>query len=184
MPFRLDTQKAIEATAVLLRASNHKMMGRKRLLALLYIADRISLQRTGRPIIGGKLRAMKYGPIHGEVYSFVQGEHYDQEKWSRSFCNEGYLIKMSHDPGVSALSRYEIKILNQISEQYMAAGDWDVANDTHEFPEYKNIYPQGTNASLPISLESVIREVGGDVDKILKDANDKSVVDQIFSSTP
>ncbi len=73
MIFRIDTRKAIEAAATLLRLAPHRIMGRKRLLALLYIADRESLKRRGRPIVGGRLCAMDYGPIHSEVYDLIKG---------------------------------------------------------------------------------------------------------------
>ena len=63
MHFRLDTRKAIEATATLLRLAPHRLMGRKRFLAILYLADRESLKRTGRPMIGGRLVAMDYGSL-------------------------------------------------------------------------------------------------------------------------
>ena len=71
--FRLDTRKTIEAAATLLRLAPYRRMSRKRLLALLYLADRESLKPTGRPIIGGRLVAMDYGPIHSEVYDFIKG---------------------------------------------------------------------------------------------------------------
>ena len=92
MFFRLDTKKTIEAAATLLRLMPHRMMGKKRLLTLLYIADRVSLERCGRPIIGGRLAAMDYGPIHSEVYDFIQGGHHDQALWSRHFENEGGVL--------------------------------------------------------------------------------------------
>ena len=65
---RLDSKKALEAAAVLVGRSPRKRMSRKRLLALLYLANRLSLKRSGRPIVGGRIAAMKYGPIHADVY--------------------------------------------------------------------------------------------------------------------
>src|SRR2546422_10775187 len=98
MFFRMNTRKAIEAAATLLRLAPYRLMGRKRLLALLYIADRESLKRTGRPIIGGRLVAMDYGPIHSEVYDLIKSSHSAQTDWARHFQNEGQLIRIAHDP--------------------------------------------------------------------------------------
>jgi hypothetical protein len=63
MFFRIDMQKAIEASATLLRLAHGRVMDRKRLLALLFLADRESLKETGRPIIGGKLSAVSVTKI-------------------------------------------------------------------------------------------------------------------------
>src|SRR5437870_2033729 len=112
MFFKIDTRKAIEAAATLLRLAPRRTMDRKRLLALLYLADRKSLRRTGRPIIGGRLVAMDYGPLHSEVYDLVKGGHSDQAQWSRHFENEAYRVRLSDDVEISALSRYEIELLN------------------------------------------------------------------------
>jgi len=54
---KLDIEKAIQATAVLLRQEG-KRASRLRLLKLLYIADRNALQKTGSPILGSKIVAM------------------------------------------------------------------------------------------------------------------------------
>ena len=178
--FRLDTRKAIEATATLIRLSPHRVIGRKRLLALLYLADRECLKRTARPIIGGRLVAMKYGPIHSEVYDLIKGGHRDQAEWSKHFDNDAHLVVLRHEPAISALSRYEIGLLNEISQQFMGYDDWDVAEATHEFAEYGNSYKKDT--STPIPLEQVIDAVGLAKKKsaILKDAEQRAFFDKLF----
>jgi uncharacterized phage-associated protein len=179
--FKLDTRKTIEAAATLLRLAHEQSMGRKRLLALLYLADRESLKRTGRPIIGGRVVAMDYGPIHSEVYDFIKGGHREQPKWSGYFGNESYYVILRNDPGVFALSRYEIGVLNDISTKYMGYDDWDVADVTHKFDEYKSAYQEGT--STAISLEQLIDAVGRSAQKdaILQDAKEKAFLDHLFS---
>src|SRR5437879_5006643 len=163
MFFRLDTRKAIEATATLLRLAHHRTMSRKRLLALLYIADRESLSRTGRPIIGGRLAALPHGPIHSEVYDLIKGGHSDELEWSRHFQNEGRFIRITHDVGTSALSRFEVGLLNEISDRHFGDDVWDIVLLTHKFEEYKQSYREGSSA--PISLEQVIDAVGRRKDK-------------------
>jgi uncharacterized phage-associated protein len=181
MMFRLDTRKAIEAAAIVLHQHAGKKIGRKRLLALLYMADRVCLLKIGRPIIGGKLAAMKYGPIHSEVYDLIKGSHGDQPIWSKFFENEGYHLKLISIPRVKALSRFEVGILNDISDKFMGMDDWDVAEETHNFEEYKKNYVEDT--SSPISLEQIVKGVGRgkDLDTIREDAQEKTYLDNLFS---
>lgn len=179
--FKFDARKAIEATATLTRLEPHCLIGRKRLLALLYLADREGLKRTGRPIIGGRLVAMKYGPIHSEVYDLIKGGHSEQAQWSKHFGNDAHLVVLRDDPEVSALSRYEIGILNEVSQKFMGYDDWDIADATHDLAEYKNSYKEGT--STTISPELLIDAVGlsGRKDAILRDACEKAFFDHLFS---
>ncbi len=180
MFFRIDTRKAIEAAATLLRLAPHRLMGRKRLLALLYIADRESLTKTGRPIVGGRLVAMDYGPIHSEVYDLIKGSHSAQADWSRHFQNEGYLVRLAHDLGPSALSRFEVNLLNKISSERLGCDDFDVANETH-FAEWEKNHHKGTSTAIP--LEHLIEAVGRmkDKDAILQDAEEKAFFDKLFT---
>jgi len=182
MSFKLDVKKAIEATATLIRLSPHRVIGRKRLLALLYLADREALTRASRPIIGGKLSAMKYGPIHSEIYDLIKGGHSYQAEWSKHFESDAHLVVLRHDPGVSALSRFEIGILNEISQKFMGYDDWDVADATHELPEYKKTYQKDT--SKPIPCEELIDALGlsEKKDSILEDAKEKEFLDNLFST--
>jgi uncharacterized phage-associated protein len=180
MFFRIDTRKAIEASATLLRLVHKRMMDRKRLLALLFLADRKSLKETGRPIIGGKLVAMDWGPVHSEVYDLIKGSGRDQAKWSSHFENDAYRVVLTDEPEIRALSGREIDILNEVSDEYMGYGTWDVAHATHT-PEYKKVYREGT--PTPIPLEESIQAVGREDDKdaILRDAEEKAFFDNLFS---
>jgi len=182
MSFKLDIRKAIEASATLLRLTPHRRMDRKRLLALLYLIDREGLKRTGRPVVGGKLTAMKHGPIHGEVYDLIKGGGKDQASWSSHFDNQDYRVHLSSDDlRVSALSRYEIDLINEISTAYAGFGTWDVADVTHATGEYTKNFRSGT--STPIPFEDLVEAVGrkADTSEILKDAEQKEYFDRLFS---
>ncbi|HEV3118470.1 MAG TPA: Panacea domain-containing protein, partial [Gemmataceae bacterium] len=134
--FRLDSKKAVEAAVILARQSPRRMISRKRLLALLYIANRECLKRSGRPIIGGRLVAMKYGPIHGDVYDLINKREGTEggEEWSEHFHNDRYFVVLHDEPTISALSRFEIGILNEVLERHEEEDDWDVTRYTHAFP--------------------------------------------------
>lgn len=183
--FTLDHRKAIEAVALLLRLSSHKEMDRKRLLALLYLSDRESLSKTGRPIIGGRISALKHGPIHSEIYDLIKGAGQRQQEWSKNFENDDYRIKMRDDGDavVSSLSRFEVDLLNEVSQRYSGYGTWDLAELTHT-PEYDKNYKEGTSTTIP--LEDMISAVDRDSDResIIQDAKEKNFFDRFFQEAP
>ena len=69
--FPFDERKAKSAASVLLQQEGGRMPY-IRLIKLLYLADRESIDRRGRPIVGGRYVSMKYGPVLSEVLDLVR----------------------------------------------------------------------------------------------------------------
>src|ERR1700756_2142129 len=101
---KLDGKKAVEAAVILARQSPRRMISRKRLLALLYIASRECLKRSGRPIVGGRPGTTKYGPIHGDVHDLMNKGNGGAGEWPEHFHNDGYFVVLHDEPAIHALS--------------------------------------------------------------------------------
>lgn len=56
MSWVFSTEKAAQAVAVILKNSPDQQMDYRKIMALLYIADRESIKETGRPITGDSYR--------------------------------------------------------------------------------------------------------------------------------
>jgi uncharacterized phage-associated protein len=182
--FKLDSKKAIEATAILARLSPGRKIGSKRLLALLYIASRECLKRSGRPLLGGTLVAMKYGPINARVYDLIR-EKKDtggSADWAQHFHNEGYHVVLDKDPGMNALSRFEARLLEETLRKYEEDDDWDIALLTHKFLEYRQTYCRNTKPRT-ISLQAVATAVGlGPMARsIERDLKQQDALDELFA---
>ena len=185
MTRRLDIEKAIQAVGVLLRREG-KRTSRLRLLKLLYIADRTALQKTGTPILGSKIVALKHGPVHSAIFDLIKGEHIDEAAWSRYFRNVGREVVMEEEPEVGKLSRYEVELLNAVVDERATLSDWDVAEETHQFEEWQKSYPDpNENTSRPISLELLITSVGRSADaaEIVQDLKDSDAFDRFFAGS-
>jgi len=183
MFFRCKTEKAIQAAAVLLRLAADRRMSYLRLLKLLYIADRESLNRSLRPIIGSRPVAMKEGPLHSEVLDLVKGRHVDEPLWSEYIRRDRYEIELVKDPGVSELSRFEIDLLTEISEDLASESDWEIVERTHGFPEWDKNYTANTSRTIP--LEDLIDAVGRSAEKeeILEEAKEDAAIDRLLSQS-
>jgi uncharacterized phage-associated protein len=182
--FKLDSRKAIEATAILARLSPDRKIGSKRLLALLYIASRECLKRSGRPLLGGTLVAMKYGPINARVYDLIR-EKKDADgsaDWVQHFHKDGYHIVLDKDPGMNALSRFEARLLEDTLRKYERNDDWDIALLTHKFPEYHKTYCRKTKPRA-ISLKAIATAVGlGPMARsIERDLKQQDGLDELFA---
>lgn len=107
-PFHFQYAKAAQAVATLLRSEPHRRMNYYRLLKLLYMADRASLQESGRPIIGGRLVAMERGPLHSACYDLIKGADSEAGWWAKYFRTDRWELEMIDDPGNDDLSKREI----------------------------------------------------------------------------
>jgi len=184
MAFLFETDRAIQAAAVLLRAEPSRRMGKLRLLQVLYIADREVLSETGRSLLGGRVVAMRHGPRHANVYELIHGSHADEPKWARHFQRVGRMVVLTDDPGVMRLSKYEIDKLNTVSDRLAATDDYDVAELTHQFAEWvKNYSNAAADISPAIPLADVIDAVGRGADKsaLLQDASDEAAFTKLFA---
>ena len=66
MNFRFNISKATEAACLLLeRAGGH--LNIMKLVKLMYLLDRLSIDRRGMPVAGGDYLSMRNGPVTSEV---------------------------------------------------------------------------------------------------------------------
>ena len=178
--FPFKPAKAIQAAAVLLDRERSRQMSAYRLLKLLYLADRSHLERTGRPIVGGRMVATNAGPLHSAVYDLVKGTHPAYAGWSDYFHVEGRNIEMRQHPGNGELSKREIQSLLDIAKQFEEQDDDQLGAITHGLREYKEYFRHDTSTTIP--LASLVDAIGcADVrDAILQDAQAVRTLDTMF----
>src|SRR5437879_5045314 len=78
---RFDEVKATEATALFLALRGGQMHYMK-LIKLLYMADRIALQRWGIPITTDSYVSMDHGPVVSNIYDLIR-RRAEAASWSQ-----------------------------------------------------------------------------------------------------
>lgn len=174
---RLNFQKTLQASAEFLRREPGKQMSRLRLLKLLYIADRESLRRTGRPITYDHVVAMKHGPVLSRLYDIIKGEDVLSPEFAKYVSQTGHQLSLVEEPGKSNLNRFEIRLLHELAEDYSELGDWEIVEETHTFKEWIKNNPG--ESSQPIPLEDVLEALGFDVDRIESVIRDTKAVQSL-----
>jgi uncharacterized phage-associated protein len=176
----LSVSKTIQAIGILLRQDGVRCMNYMRLLKLLYIADRETLGRTGRPIVGGPVIAMERGPVLLEVFDLIRGRHRHMPLWDEYLRTSHFNLELIKDPDVGQLSRYEIATLQEAARRHADDDEWELSRLTHEFPEWKKNNP-GTS-SRPIPLTDVLEAVGRveSMQDILEEAAEKNCIENLL----
>jgi uncharacterized phage-associated protein len=184
MAYTFKADKTVQAVAALLKREYGKRTNYMRLLKLLYLADRVSIQETGRPITGDRVYAMDRGPVLGNVLNLIKSEHPESTLWDWAIQKNGYDIELVADPGNGSLSRYELRKLHEVSAEHVDHDEWDMVRITHELPEWKLNEPQ-KGSRKDISVEDILDAVGRGADKedILADAEYARRMDRVFGKS-
>jgi uncharacterized phage-associated protein len=157
--YQFHPEKAVEAAAMFLKLHGQPMryLG---LLKLLYMADRVALQRMEQPITGDHYVSMDYGPVLSSIYDLIKGQAVDSALpiWSQFISprNGNYNVSLIDDPGNDELCEEEEEIITEVYKSCGHYDRFDLAELTHDFPEWQD--PHGT--SIPISVEDILKNVG------------------------
>jgi uncharacterized phage-associated protein len=164
--FRFHPKKAVEAAATLLKLHG-KPMKHLGLLKMLYMADRVALQRMEQPITGDHYVSMNYGPVLSGVYDLIKGQAVDDAlpMWSKFISPTNAIsVSLIADPGNEDLCEEEEEIIQQVYTTFGHLDPFAVAEWTHDLPEWKN--PHGS--AIPISVEDILKNVGKSNEEILE----------------
>ena len=156
-PYFFNLKRSLQAACFLLKLEGGRM-NYMRLLKLLYIADRESLQETGDAITGDAPYAMERGPVLTQIFDFLKGEHPDRDHWQKYIATKAYDAHLVMDPGTGSLCQYDSKKLKEISERYSLKDEWDMVNICHELEEWRKNDPG--KSSKPIPFEDILNAVG------------------------
>jgi uncharacterized phage-associated protein len=183
--FKLHPRKAVEVAAMFLKLHKQPMhyFG---LLKLLYMADRLSLEKFSTPVTGDRYVAMQHGPVLSCVYDLIQDkEILDVPNalriWSQYISKiENYKVRLLGDPDVGELCEDDEDIIHEVYSNRGNLDRFELLEITHRFPEWKN--PNGT--SILIKVEDILRYVGKsteEIEAIQKDVEHENYLDSVLS---
>jgi uncharacterized phage-associated protein len=166
-----NERKAAEASAFfLIRSGGHMQLEILKLMKLLYLAERLSYERFGEPLIGDRLVSMPHGPVLSITYNYLNGEIESRNGWT-DWINDrsGRLISLKNPERIKSpeddlryLSDDDLTILDEIWDNFGAMTATQLRNYTHEnCPEWTD--PDGS--MIPINLNSLFNELGFSANK-------------------
>lgn len=154
-----DIDKTVQAAAVLLREAPDQSVELIRLMKLMYLADRASVQGCGRAITGDRYVAMDNGPVLSELYDTMKDQSIHSDVWRRFFQRRQFVITLANDPGVGRLSPFEVQTLQEQARAFEHIDTWDLVERTHTLAEWvKNKPAKRSSRSIPI--EDIFEAVG------------------------
>jgi len=134
-------------------------MSKLKLIKLLYIADRESIEKWCESMTGDKPHSMRNGPILSKILDYFKPEWKPDEFWSRhiEIEQEENLVYLIKDPGNDDVCRSDERILDSVFDRFKdyspgAMIDWCHKN----LPEWED----PGESSTPIKIESILKATG------------------------
>lgn len=164
-PF-FDERKAAEAAAFLLFEAGGRLPLIK-LVKLLYLAERLSLQRYGEPLTGDRLVSMPNGPVLSMTYDHMNGALPSREGGWESWIADrsGHMVALrdgskirTPEQDLLRLSDSDLEVLCEVWAQFGHWDRWKLVEYTHSgaCPEWED--PDGS--SRPIGYELLFSKLG------------------------
>ena len=166
-----DERKTVQVAALLVKKFNNKMdMGK--LLKMIYLIDRKSLEDRGYPITFDRPCNMKFGPLLSCTYRLIKegnGRYWNKVFWG---LDTKHLVKLRDvEVGTGALSEADMEYIDRVTKEIGHLSFYELSQYTHKLEEYEDT----GNTIRPIEWNNWLRAVGWDEDDILDIREDLAI---------
>ena len=135
-PYSFDPVKAVEAIAYTTRKAGTDLY---ETLKLIYLADKLHLQKYGRFMFGDWYCAMEYGPVGSNAYDAMKVARGKNQSALAKHAAEVFKvdpvtnkIALVRDPDTDELSRSELRCIDEAVGKYGTFGFSGLKNLTHD----------------------------------------------------
>lgn len=132
--------------------ANNNTIDRLKLMKLIWLSDRLHLNKYGRLIIKDRYKALPNGPIAStalDMSNYSIPEAYDVE---------GFNIKAKVNYEEDYFSKSDIKVMNYIWEKYGGMDTFELRDFSHLFPEWLRYEKELNTETFPNSYDIVIQD--------------------------
>lgn len=132
-----------------------------KLIKLVYLADRESLQKYDYPILFDQMVAMDHGPVNSSTLNYING-YCESPEWDDFILSKNNYAIGLKNPKISIddldeLSDADIAVLEHIWHSFGHMDKYEIRDYTHDYcPEWEN--PNGS--SKPIPYERILKFLG------------------------
>lgn len=131
-----EAEKAIAALGFLVQKTGESMYP---ILKMMYLADKLHLERFGRFIAGDDYCAMQKGPVPSHAYNMIKAVRGDGdchpagEVAAQHFAyTDDHMLRLLRQPDLDELSGSDIDCLEEVVTIYHRVGKWAIKDMSHD----------------------------------------------------
>lgn len=163
-----------------------RAMPYRKLIKLLYMAERTAIKQMGYPILGDHLVSTPYGPALRRTLNYMKKDrppHNGWTEWISPIKDHAVSLARDYNPeDLDLLSEATLDILAEVWYRFGHMDHWKISEYTlQNCREWEN--PMGS--SLPISYERILRVLGHSEEKaaeIAEELEDRRELGKILLS--
>ena len=170
--FKYKPETTIETSALFLQIHNNPMEY-SRLLSLLYMADRMTLNEINDSITGDKYFMLNHNPILDTVRTYIilnnSYKHDPKILWYQYIsCSCHRFLRLLKDPGIGNLCDVETDIIHKVYKSYNEINHYIITKENYLlYPELKDLTDDKENDDeIPIPIETILHHLNKTKDDI------------------
>ena len=184
MNFNFNTAKAIE-TACRLIEKEGQTINVMKLVKLVYLIDRLSIQRRGIPVVGGTYFSMRNGPVTSELLDLVNAG----SLWGLPSCDwekfisdrQNHEVSLAQKPTYEHLAEAELALIDEVYDQHGARDQWQLRDWCHEHCAEWTPLEEGRDRISLECLAEAVGKTGDDVRRLAEGAAELNLLDAAFA---
>lgn len=150
-----------QMAAWFLGRTERSSMAHLKLIKLLYLTERTSIQRNNYPILGDELFSLPHGPILSRTLNYMKSSGNPQNGWNKWVSpikdNEVSLAREYEPEDLDLLSEATLGVLAEVWNRFGRMDQWEISEYTHEnCGEWQDPH----DSSVPITYEEVLLVLG------------------------
>jgi uncharacterized phage-associated protein len=152
--------------------SQGNKINRLKLMKLLWLADRIHLNKYGRLILKDNYNALPHGPVPSRTMDV------SKQSIINSFDVNGFTISAKGSFDSKYFSKSDIEVLEQVWAKYGNMNQFELRDFSHKFPEWLRYEKELNDKCLPNSYPIIIDDFFSSPEKNVDyqfDADESSV---------
>ena len=182
----MNEKKITQAAAYIIQKSDG-IMSHLKLMKILYLSDRSSMDQYGASITDDRIFSMDNGPVLSNTLNLINGYIHTELNYWESWISdkEDHQISIKRDitrSDLDELSDADIEVLSNTWAEFGSYTRWDLCNYTHKYcKEWKD--PHGS--SNPISHKDVFLALGKTAEEasiLTEEIYSNRKIDSLFAS--
>jgi len=150
---KISEKKNINAIVFFASKSPNNEINRLKLMKLLWLADRMHLNKFGRLILKDKYSALPHGPVPSSTMNSTQ------KSIENFFSVNGFTIRATGDFDNRFFSKTDLQIMYEVWNSFGDKDQFELEKYSHLFPEWLRYKKDLDNNSLPNSYPIVIQDL-------------------------
>ena len=184
MNFHFHIGKATEVAAAFLEKAGGTLNIMK-LVKLVYLLDRLSLDRRSIPVVGGDYLSMRNGPVTSEVLDLINSGRLADEpdtRWDECISDRvNHDIRLEKHPERLHVSDAELALVDETWAAHGGRDEWQLRDWCHlHCGEWAPL----SRGCAPIAVERIGQALGKSpeqIERLKSEAAELNLLDEIFS---